>query len=264
MAVRRSDAVINESLDLRIVFRYDDSGQTWDPYEITKVDILADNQSTVLETITDITQISQGYYRVTTSASWNTTSRLVYDRWAFRKNAGGSIEYATESTYIAEVSAQPKIQQMTNDLRRMLKDTHPDENKRRYNEAELRLYLDQALLDINVQPPAFTDYTLSDFVNNVPEWEGLIIQGGMIFALISEGIFQASIEFTYNDNGLSINTTKSSKYQSFAQMMMQQYSQMKTKLKQQYYMNTTYPRALVSYPLSAKVRTFSSRMWRVR
>ncbi len=156
------------------------------------------------------------------------------------------------------------VSALVDDLRILLKDTHPDENKRRYKDEELKLYLEQALLDINVQPPAFTDFTLDDYYNYVPEWKGLIIKGGMVFALISEGIFQIGIEFNYSDNGININTDKSGKYQTMSNMILMNYQAQKEDVKKQYMMKTIKPRALLSAPLSIKVRTMSPRQWRYR
>jgi len=266
MAVRREDAIINEQLDLRIMFRYDDSGVLFDPYQIRQVEILDTDATTVLETITNITRLGVGEYQIITDSSWNTVSRLVYDKWYFTKSSGLSEDVALEDTFIKSlnISVEASINNLINDLRVLLKDTHPDYTKRRFTDNELRLYLEQALLDINVQPPAFTDFTLFDYEDNVPEWRGLITQGGMIFALISEGVFQIGLEFNYSDNGISINTDKSGKYQNMANMLLQNYQNYKKSIKQQYWFQSSKPRALLSVPIPMRIRSYAPRMWRVR
>lgn len=103
MSKRRGEAVINETLDLRVYFRRDSTGELFDPYSISKVEILDSDCSTVLETITSITKISTGYYKVITASSWNTTSKIVYDRWTFKLSSDGDDYTSLESTYIFEI-----------------------------------------------------------------------------------------------------------------------------------------------------------------
>lgn len=93
MSVRRNVAVINEQLDLRAWFRNDSSGTVFDPVEITKVEMIDTDGVTVLETIDtgNVNFLEIGHYQIVTSAAWNTSSRLVYDRWFFRRIAGGII-----------------------------------------------------------------------------------------------------------------------------------------------------------------------------
>ena len=104
MGVRRTDAVINQQLDLRLYFRYDDTGELFDPSAISKVEILDTDGTTVLETITAITKISIGYYKVVTSATWNTKERLIYDKWYFTPAAGGESQQGMSSTSIRDTA----------------------------------------------------------------------------------------------------------------------------------------------------------------
>jgi hypothetical protein len=83
MSVNRNNASINQELLLKFDFIFDRTTALFDPDSIDSVEILDSDRSTVLETITsaNVTKISTGQYSVTTSSSWNTTSRNVYDRW---------------------------------------------------------------------------------------------------------------------------------------------------------------------------------------
>ena len=97
MSVRRQNAVVNEQLDLRVAFRYDDTGTLFDPFAVSAVEIWDETMSNLLETITTITKFSTGVYGVITSASWNTGARNVIDNWIFKKTAGGT-DYKIQNT----------------------------------------------------------------------------------------------------------------------------------------------------------------------
>ncbi len=264
MSYSRALAVINQAIELIAEFRYDDTGLLFDPYEVISVQVLNEDQTVVLETITSITKIAVGIYKVVTSPSYNTTSRLLFDKWAYRKTAGGTIEYGLLSTLV-RASATVTDLNLINKLRVMLKDSHPDTNKRRYTDLELELYLEQGLWDINLCPPMFTAYTLTDWQTNVPTWESLILQSGMIFAMISEGVFQIGIEFNYNDMGISFSTDKSGKYQNLASMLLQNYTDKKEKMKKQFwFQNGCQPRATLTPSIAYSIRMMSSRQVRIR
>ncbi|MDD5589368.1 MAG: hypothetical protein PHP92_04910 [Candidatus Nanoarchaeia archaeon] len=263
MAYSRALAVTGQAIELICEFRYDDSGLLFDPAEVISVQILDENQTTVLETITTIQKLGVGIYKVVTDPTYNTTSRLLYDKWGFKKNVGGTIEYGLLYTLVHTSSTVTNLT-LINKLRILLKDSHPQVDKRRYTDLELELYLDNALLDINVCPPAFTDYTLTNYETYVPSWQALILQGGIVFSLISEGIFQIGIEFDYNDNGISISTSRSGKYQAMAQMILNTYQTKKELMKKQYWFQTSYPRALLSCPLPYKIRALSPCALRLR
>lgn len=109
MGTRRRNATKGNALDLRTYYRYDSSGNLFDPPEIVKVVILDSDYSTVLETITDITRISKGYYGINTSNTWNTTTRLAHDVWYYRLEAGGQILQKFEHVNIVEEAQAPGI-----------------------------------------------------------------------------------------------------------------------------------------------------------
>jgi len=105
MSVRRTVAVINAPLDLRGRFRYPDSNQVFDPSEISQVEIIDSATGDILQTITSITNISTGLYKVITSDSWNTTPRTIIDRWKFKKTSASDFEFQEGYAIITEVQA---------------------------------------------------------------------------------------------------------------------------------------------------------------
>jgi len=107
MSVRRGSAVVNSALDLRMRWRYDDSGQSFDPILVDRVQIIDSATSAVLETITDITNPETGVYKVETSAGWNTTARTVIDKWRFKKVTGSTYEYLEGACVIITSSPAP-------------------------------------------------------------------------------------------------------------------------------------------------------------
>ena len=69
----------------------------------------------------------------------------------------------------------------------------------RWSDMKLLVYLQQAVADINSEPQP----TYFDLNAYPPGWKGAIITGGMIFALISEGILQnGEVDFLFNFNDL--------------------------------------------------------------
>lgn len=80
MSVTRANAIVNEQLALTIEFV--NAGNYYDPHSVNEVEI-RNEVGTILETIAaaNITHVSTGIYRVTTSASWNTSARTVHDVW---------------------------------------------------------------------------------------------------------------------------------------------------------------------------------------
>lgn len=108
MSVRRTAAVINAELDLRMRFRYDDSGDEFNPFEVAQVQIIDAATGAILQTITSpITNIETGVYKITTSAGWNTTPRTIIDRWKFKKVSTSTYEYLESSCIIYSASVAP-------------------------------------------------------------------------------------------------------------------------------------------------------------
>lgn len=87
-------------------------------------------------------------------------------------------------------------------------------------------YFQRAIRDINSGAP-ITQYKIKDFPD-----EGLLIEGAVIFYLISQGILQTRNQLDYNDGGLAIGLfNKTGQYQSWAQFLLQSYIQNKATFK---------------------------------
>lgn len=158
--------------------------------------------------------------------------------------------------------------ELVNHLRIMLKDIPDDvyrslntlvEEQRgeRWSDIQLLVYLNQAIADINAEP-AHTGYDLENF----PEaWKAAVIQGGLIFALIAEGILQQGEQFSYSDGGISLSVNLAQGYQSMAQMLLGGYTQMKTNIKRAF---RPHAAGVKSSPAPVRVRSYAPRMWTYR
>ncbi len=104
--VEREDAIINKSIRMRVEFRYDRTGDLFDPDSIDEVKVLGPDHSTVLETIAlgSITNPSVGKYYFETSTSWNTIKRKTFDTW---KITVDGISYTLEASTDILESASP-------------------------------------------------------------------------------------------------------------------------------------------------------------
>jgi len=150
-------------------------------------------------------------------------------------------------------------------LRYMLKDL-PDDTYRslntlveeqrgeRWSDQQLHIYLMQAMSDLNAEPP----HTTYELLGLPLSWEGCIVLGGMIFALIAESILQVGENFSYSDNGISLNINLQQGYQSVAQMMLQGYTQLKKDIKR-----AMRPKAsgIQSSPAPVRIRSYAPRQW---
>jgi len=101
--VTRLDAIINEPISLSIEFRNTING-LYDPFAISKVEILDSDQFTVLETITGagIIRDALGEYHVVTDYLWNITKKNIYDKWTYEPTSGALERTSTLNTFIDE------------------------------------------------------------------------------------------------------------------------------------------------------------------
>jgi len=99
MGVERESAVINNQITLRNNFRYSQTNELFDPYAISKVEILDTDGSTVIQTITgaSIVKDSTGKYHVVASAI--TTAKTIYDKWYFTP-VSGAVEITRTNTCV--------------------------------------------------------------------------------------------------------------------------------------------------------------------
>lgn len=126
-------------------------------------------------------------------------------------------------------------------LRVHLGDYKPEEYRTdpqvvRWEDAELYIFLQYALADINLTPPMETNFTFDSLPQN---WNQLVVVGSVIFSLISHGIFEVGRDFSYNDNGLSVSLDRSGKFFSAASTLLTNYSQWKVQVKRRYAFATT-------------------------
>ena len=77
--------------------------------------------------------------------------------------------------------------------------------------------------------PLQTDYNLSNYPS---AWEAPILLGGEIMALFGQAILQTGENFSYSDNGLSLQISSASQYASLAQGMMSAWDSQVKGLKQ--------------------------------
>lgn len=103
MAVDRLQAIINEELNLRIEFRNTING-LYDPFSISKVEILDSDQVTILQTLTgaEIIKDDMGEYHIITDSSWNDTKRNIYDKWYYTPVDGASEKTFILNTFVDE------------------------------------------------------------------------------------------------------------------------------------------------------------------
>lgn len=102
MSVERASALINETIILRCKFQYGGTNDYFDPYEISKVEILDDDGVTVLETLTgaDIVKDSLGNYHVVASAL--VAAQTIYDKWYFKPNVNATTITKTNTCIVWE------------------------------------------------------------------------------------------------------------------------------------------------------------------
>jgi len=90
MSVERESAVINNTIILRSKFQYSSTSDYFDPYAISKVEILDSDGTTVIETFTgaSIVKDSTGKYHVVATAI--ASAKTIYDKWYFTPNSTAS------------------------------------------------------------------------------------------------------------------------------------------------------------------------------
>jgi len=152
---------------------------------------------------------------------------------------------------------------LLHDLRTMLKDLPMDtmrslntliEHHRgeRWSDSQLIVYLHLAVGDLNAEPP-HTVYTLEDFPDNL---HTTMIMGAFVFSLISESVLQNGENFSYSDNGISLNINLAQGYQSAAQMMLAGYIQQKKDIKRAM---RPIAAGLKSSPAPVRIRSYAPR-----
>jgi hypothetical protein len=105
MAVERENAVINNQITLRNNFRFTSTNDLFDPYAISKVEILDSDGSTVLQTLTGASIVKDftGKYHVVAAAI--ATAKTIYDKWYFTPASGATEITRTNICIVWETAA---------------------------------------------------------------------------------------------------------------------------------------------------------------
>lgn len=103
--VERAQAVIENDINLRCNFQYQTTGDFFDPYNISKIEIIDSDGVTVLQTIVgaNIIRDFAGKYHVVATAIAN--AKTIYDKWYFTP-VFGAIEITKTNTCIVWGMAQ--------------------------------------------------------------------------------------------------------------------------------------------------------------
>ncbi len=170
----------------------------------------------------------------------------------------GNVLYETVPLKYQEAD---NLQRAVYDLRFKIKDISAIKNFWRWQDEELRVAVLNALADLNATPP-YTGWSMANFP--YAQWQGILMQGAMIFALIGQGILEIGKEFSFNDNGIALNIERSPKFQSWTTMLLNSYTQAKAKAKWGIYHDLIIPAGLKSAPIAFKLRQYSPLQYRMR
>jgi len=178
-------------------------------------------------------------------------------RWTFRETVSGPIQSAVQEFAILDRAIEtpqpysPVTVDLARRLRILLRDNKPDRNYhfrpptheetiRQYNrvfgfiweDEELVEYLDRGLDMVIAAPPRTPFSSLDHLVQSMPEWKTLVLTGAMIHALQALRINWVADEFDYSIGGVSLAIDKASKYESAAQMAIDQFDKQLDRAKQ--------------------------------
>ena len=105
MSVERENAVIDNEITLKCNFKFNQTGDLFNPASISKVEILDSDGTTVIETITgvDIVNDSTGKYHVVATAI--ATAKTIYDKWTFVPVTGATAITQTNTCIVWSTAA---------------------------------------------------------------------------------------------------------------------------------------------------------------
>lgn len=178
-------------------------------------------------------------------------------RWTFRELVGGPLQQALQEFEVADkqgTAVIPVLSSCQTDLVRrlrvLLRDNDPDRNYhfrpptheetiRQYSRVfgfvweddELVEYLESSKDMISLAPPLTPFGDLDSMCSQYPAWKTLLITGGMFWALQALRINWIQEEFSYSIGGVSLDLDRSSKYESAASSMSEQFDKMLEKAK---------------------------------
>lgn len=162
----------------------------------------------------------------------------------------------------------PREKELLHQLRTMLKDTPhevlhtlntlvEEQRGERWTDMQLYMYLNQAISDINAEP-AHSNYDLNNFPN---AWKACVINGAMVFALVAESVLQVGEQFSYSDNGISLNVNLAQGFQSVGQMLLSGYVEMRKNIKRAM---RPHAAGIKSGSPAVKIRSYAPRQWTYR
>ena len=166
----------------------------------------------------------------------------------------GTKQIYTKREYELITRLRYLLKDLPDDAYRSLNTLVEEQRGERWTDQQLHIYLMQAMGDINSEPP----HTTYDLLGLPLSWEGCILTGGMIFALIAESILQVGENFSYSDNGISLNINLQQGYQGIAQMMLQGYTQLKKDIKRAM---RPIASGVKSSPAAVRIRSYAPRQW---
>ena len=178
-------------------------------------------------------------------------------RWTFRETVNGPIQQAVQEFAVIDRGVAPVLpySEQTVDLIRrlriLLRDDRPDRNYhfrppaheetiRQYNRVfgfiweddELKEFLDNGLDMVIAAPPRTPFSDIDQLSLYKPEWKTLLLTGAMWFALNALRLNWVADEFSYSIGGVSLDIDKSSKYESAASSVGDQFDKMLERAKQ--------------------------------
>lgn len=178
-------------------------------------------------------------------------------RWTFRETVNGPLQQAVQEFAVMDRGVEPVMpySEQTVDLVRrlriLLRDNKPDRNYhfrppaheetiRQFNrvfgfiweDEELAEYLDRGLDMVIAAPPRTPFNDIDQLALYKPEWKTLLLTGAMWFALNALRLNWIVDEFDYSIGGVSLTIDKSSKYESAASSVGDQFDKMLEKAKQ--------------------------------
>jgi hypothetical protein len=129
---------------------------------------------------------------------------------------------------------------------------YPSRFEKKYLVEELLVFMEAALVDINLTPPVtrfwwwYTErlqrqaqinpmQASSNGAGGIPEilWS-LVVDGAVIHALMAKGILEADLNFNYSDQGITLTYDNASHYSSWTDKMLQAYVVKKKEMKQNF------------------------------
>lgn len=134
----------------------------------------------------------------------------------------------------------------------------PNSFEKKFSYGELLSFIHQATIEVDVHPPAtkfwymFTNVTDEGAANQsqplnpfmmttgnglrVPfEWHSIIIEGALLLALIEQGILEVDVNFSYSDQGITVQYNNFQPLQSMYQMLIEKWTEKKHLLKMNYF-----------------------------